>query len=826
MNNSFIKMLALGVLFAFAVQAGAVQAYHALMHKMQPDGTTLTYRLVGDERFHAFVTTDGYLLSQAANGTMHYARLDAHGQVVPTQMVAHNAAQRSAEEAGLLETIGKADFSHAYRKAAMRRSAPQRVLGGDFPTTGSIKGLILLVEFNDNQFAESHTRDVFSSAMNDEGYSGFGATGSSRDYFVSQSMGQFAPRFDVFGPIKLKKNMQYYGSNDNFGNEMNAYKMIVEACQKAHDDLNVDFSQYDYDNNGELDFVYVIYAGYAESYGASSNTIWPHASQLSLFGQSLELDGKRVERYACSGELKYTTGTQLEGIGTFCHEFSHVLGLPDMYNVYSSSSVQLGLWDVMDQGNYNNESHTPPAYSAFERASLGWLNLVELTEPAEEMTLAELTANNVAYRISTAKDNEYFVLENRQQQGWDAYQPGKGLMITHIDYDESVWNNNGVNAGVHPRVDIVEADGTQGYDYAGDLYPYAGNDMFTDYSSPGSLSWDGVPTEKGVTNIRCEDGVVKFRFMKDRLFRPVALDGSEVCATSFVANWQAVSDAASYRLNISERLTDDENPLVCDEDFSGMTEGEYPKSGLTEIGETVDTYTNLYGWYGSEVYPCGGYVRLGAYGKSGMLQTPVFDCTPYDGNVTLAFQAVSYPGKTVGYTVTVTDLTGNSAERQYSFKANKTEAAEVLHLEGLTSQSRFTFTTNNERLFINHFRLLKGNVADSEVWVAGPKAWAIDSIQGTTYTVEGLVPERTYAYTVEALSLEEQRSSLPSNEIVITTAKGSNGITVAGMCPEVVVRTEYYDLQGRRLATCRRGIVIRKTVYADSSVRIEKVMER
>lgn len=235
---------------------------------------------------------------------------------------------------------------------------------------------------------------------------------------------------------------------------------------------------------------------------------------LDNLGISCSEGGKRIDRYACSSELKYTTGTQVEGIGTFCHEFSHVLGLPDMYNTYQSNSSQLGRWDVMDQGNYNNESHTPPSMSAFERASLGWMQLEEIDTPADEMTLDEMTTSGVAYRISTADPNEYFTLENRQQVGWDAYQPGRGLMVMHITYEQSAWNGNYVNAGTYPRYDLVEADGTQGNGEASDLFPTATNNMFTDYSSPNSLSRSGVPTEKGLTNIRDNDGVISFTFIR------------------------------------------------------------------------------------------------------------------------------------------------------------------------------------------------------------------------------------------------------------------------------------------------------------------------
>ena len=198
------------------------------------------------------------------------------------------------------------------------------------------------------------------------------------------------------GPIKLKHNMAYYGANGGVNNsDIRPQDMVVEASTFAHDSLGVDFSPYDNNHDGQVDFVYVYYAGYAESYGAATYTIWPHASNLTQQGVYASFDGVVLDRYACSSELRYTTGTEIEGIGTFCHEFGHVLGLPDMYDTMYSAET-LGAWDLMCSGSYCNDSRTPPGFSAYERSTVGWMELQTIDTPADSLPLHELQASKEA----------------------------------------------------------------------------------------------------------------------------------------------------------------------------------------------------------------------------------------------------------------------------------------------------------------------------------------------------------------------------------------------------------------------------------------------
>jgi M6 family metalloprotease-like protein len=767
-------LMTMTLVSVYFVTSRAVSAYPGALHYSQPDGTVVTFFQRGDEHFHAFYSSDGYML-QFSGKSLCYVNQESDGSLTVTSVAAHDENQRTQAEMTALRNVAKPDFSKVYHSSAQLK-APRRISGSTaFPTKGNLRGLILLVNFADMSMTDEHTSALFHSEMNDSAYSQYGGTGSSRDYFISQSGGQFVPTFDVFGPIPLSHGYAYYGSNSG-GQDIRPGEMVVEACQYAHDSLGVDFTKYDFNSDGEVDFVYVIYAGYAESYGASANTIWPHAASLSNLGLSLTLDGKSVGRYACSSELKYTSGTTLEGIGTFCHEFGHVLGLPDMYNTLSTSVVELGQWDIMDQGNYNNESHTPPSYSSFERYSLGWLEYTDIDTPAYGMSLTELTTTNKAYRIRTSKDNEYFTLENRQQKGWDAYQPGKGLMVFHIDYDQSFWDNNTVNASTHPHCDLVEADNSQSTNSQNDLYPGpTKNTMLTDYSTPNMLLWDNTPVEKGLTDIRDSDGIIMFDFMHDKLHRPVLADATAVDDTSFIANWNAVDEATAYKLDVNELLPDSLKQIILEEDFSKMKDGAYPVSNNTNISETMDSYTSTSNWYGTDLYECGGYVRLGSYGVSGELDSPYFTADKL-GSLTVAVQLRSYPGKSVNYTIAVKDIDSGTNYESHRMKATKAEQNVILHIDGAAARNRLVISTEKERLFVDAIRILKGNIDSAKVWTVGPAEFVYDSIRTTSCKVTGLIAGRTYKYTVQALANDSLKSSLLSDVGYITMTNSSSAV--------------------------------------------------
>lgn len=460
----------------------------------QPDGDTLTVRAFGDQHFHWLENEQGEWVEQGEDG---YYRV----------VSSLNAEQIAA----------KREQSASYQ-GAQRAKARQEMQRIARPLNLAPRGLVILMNFADQSFTtpkdemvemingDHYVRDYSYTYRTNTYY--VHSEGSARQYFEDQSMGQYRPQFDVAGPYTASQNMRYYGSY----NDSKAYQLIIEACKLADED-GFDFSQYDCDNDGEIDFVFVIYAGYGEADGGAEYTIWPHTYWIKDGnGQRVLLDGKYLNTYACGNEIDYL-GKQHTGIGTFVHEFSHVLGLPDLYSTNNSNHKTMGEWDVMDAGPYNNSGNTPPAFSAYERFFCGWLVPGVLNHPAT-VSLEDLRTSNKAYIVTaTGESNlvgnnpnpaKFYMLENRQQRGWDEWLPGHGLLITAVNYSYNTWEGNTVNnTSSKMGVDLVEADGRASagsYGKAKDAFP-AGATEFTPYSN--------YP----ITDIRESDGRIIFNFM-------------------------------------------------------------------------------------------------------------------------------------------------------------------------------------------------------------------------------------------------------------------------------------------------------------------------
>ena len=330
--------------------------------------------------------------------------------------------------------------------------------------------LLILVEFSDQNFMQNNTQFAFDSLANSHNYSYNGATGSCKQYFTDQSNGKYVPCFDVVGPVKLPQTMAYYGTDTYSGNGDDRYvfDFVLDACLGA-DKIGVDFTRYDNNNDGIVDFVYIIYAGVGQADGGPATTIWPHAwdlkatlyygnhNQNTYYANSAtdyylpQIDGKTLNHYACSNELKNSNKART-GIGTICHEFSHVLGLPDYYLTTGSPSVQQretpGAWSLMGYGNYLNNGNTPPNFSVYDKYYLGWLEPEALAQskfleiPADGTTTFMIARNEKHVAEGAYRTDTVYYLENRQQEGWDAYLPGHGMLIWRVIFNENDWLNN------------------------------------------------------------------------------------------------------------------------------------------------------------------------------------------------------------------------------------------------------------------------------------------------------------------------------------------------------------------------------------------------
>lgn len=481
---SLVTALFIGVSGALAVVAKP-----GFLEVRQPDGTIITIRMDGGPKGHNIYNADDQIMRIDESGFYVVADDDYKQKVVQKRDARLNADPNDKRRANGL-------------------------MSNPFPSTGYQKSLVILVEFPDVRFTIDNPQEHYEKMLNGDTFSDYGSTGSARQYFLENSGNKFDISFDIIGPVLLDKNSDYYGENDYWGEDKRAYEVVIDACNKLAQE-NFDFSIYDKNDDGEIDNVYVFYAGYGEADGGGPSTIWPHSWEMTDAGVHIEYNGLKLNHYACSNELQYYPDSRFmpDGIGTFCHEFCHVMGLPDIYSTIGGGAFTPESWTLLDSGSYNNLSRTPPYLSSFERYAFNWLEPNDITL-ADIVTLRPIGESNEAYIIHTDKANEYFILENRQQRGWDEFLPHHGMLVWHIDYNETVWNKNTVNVNPrHQYVDIVEADGIpSNWTRDGDVFPglYEKTEL-TASTTPGLISWSGKPVDVSIRNIEEDnDGNIHF----------------------------------------------------------------------------------------------------------------------------------------------------------------------------------------------------------------------------------------------------------------------------------------------------------------------------
>jgi len=623
------KILSLLVLALMAVSASAIPAKRVVKTVTQADGTTLQVVLQGDETFHFMSTTDGLPIVMGQSGSYEYANVYA-GKLVPSNCVAHNAPARGADEVSFLAANAEqlqlgVKTLHA-QKAAKRQaqrvsaegSGAKKMAAKKVSYTGTKKGLVILVNFSDKKMSASDPQVAFDNQFNQKGYSKNKHIGSVQDYYYDQSYGQFTLEFDVVGPYTLSKKMAYYGTNDSDGNDQYAGTMVAEACQMAAGD--VDYADYDWDGDGYVDQVYVIYAGYGEAQGASENTIWPHEWQLqySDYGKILTLDGKKIDTYACSNELAGTTGTQIDGIGTACHEFCHCLGLPDFYDT-NYKAFGMDAWDLMDYGAYNGpdgyEGSVPAAFTSYERMFAGWITPTVLSEGCEVTDMEPITTKGSDTYIiyNDNNEDEYYLLENHQQKSWDAYAGGHGLLVLHVDYDENVWYANEVNnTKTHQRMTIIAADNKYtSATLSGDPFPgTSSKTALTNSTTPAATLYNANTDGKKYLNKPIEEitesnGLISFVFNGGTpVEAPVAYEATDLSMTddgnSFTAHWSTVSGAESYILQLNE-VNDNAAQVVVSQDFMDVFDDEKSYMSGSCDGD-LDDLLDTTGWTGHKIF--------------------------------------------------------------------------------------------------------------------------------------------------------------------------------------------------------------------------------
>lgn len=512
--------LMLSMLFAFGAAANAVPAKKLQKVITLTNGTQVSVELRGDEYLSWWEGTDGTAYRATADENVFEA-FDLEAQKPAA------AARRARAEQGRVARLARVKNSLKGADDKMRG------LGGDHITyKGVKKGLVVLVDFKNKKFADGHDLEYYKNVINGKDFSDEeeGYVGSVRDYFLAQSNGQFELDFDVVGPVTMSKNYGYYGGDGAYQKDEKVYEMIKEACDGIQDKVNL--KDYDWDGDGEADQVFFLYAGLGQASGGSAGTVWPHESELRYWPCGvLSYSTGKINTYACANELQPETQGSSRyisaGIGTICHEFSHCLGFADMYDTTGSGGYGMSVFDVMDQGSYNGNGFVPCNYTAFERIYAGWVEAIELESPATVKDMKSVSDYGRPFIMYNYKNtNEYFLMENRQNTGWDKGLYGSnGLLIVHVNYVPSRWANNSVNAS-NEKIQcctVVNADGSREntqYSLQGDLYPYevkgvTMNDEFTDESEPAAKLYTknsdnsyalGIP----ITQIKRSKGSVSF----------------------------------------------------------------------------------------------------------------------------------------------------------------------------------------------------------------------------------------------------------------------------------------------------------------------------
>lgn len=512
--------LMLSMLFAFGIAANAVPAKKLQKVITLTNGTQVSVELRGDEYLSWWEGTDGTAYRATADENVFEA-FDLEAQKPAA------AARRARTEQGRVARLARVKNSLKGADDKMRG------LGGDHITyKGVKKGLVVLVDFKNKKFADGHDLEYYKNVINGKDFSDEeeGYVGSVRDYFLAQSNGQFELDFDVVGPVTMSKNYGYYGNDGAYQKDEKVYEMIKEASDAIQDKVNL--KDYDWDGDGEADQVFFLYAGLGQASGGSAGTIWPHESELRYWPCGvLSYSTGKINTYACANELQPETQGSSRyisaGIGTICHEFSHCLGFADMYDTTGGGGYGMSVFDVMDQGSYNGNGFVPCNYTAFERIYAGWVEPIELIDPATVKDMKSVSDYGRPFIMYNYKNtNEYFLLENRQNTGWDKGLYGSnGLLIVHVNYVPSRWANNSVNSSAEKIqcCTVVNADGSREntqYSLQGDLYPYevkgvTMNDEFTDYSEPAAKLYNknsdnsyalGIP----ITKIKRSKGSVSF----------------------------------------------------------------------------------------------------------------------------------------------------------------------------------------------------------------------------------------------------------------------------------------------------------------------------
>lgn len=739
------------------------------------DGTEVRAQLVGDEFGACWRGVDG----------KNYVKSGDSFVILNSEI----AKRSNARKEMALKSRAKRLKANVTRRAAGNRSA----------LTGDKKGLIILVNFKNTKFqtSDAETQALYNNVANTQGYSDDnGFSGSVADYFKDQSRGVFNLTFDVVGPVTVSRNAAYYGENDaQTKQDKRPAEMVIEAVNLAKSKVN-NWQQYDWDNDGEVDQVMIIYAGEGEASGGAEATIWPHEYSLAAakyYGEGtgpVTVDNNlKVNTYAVANEgmveqSLFGESFTYMGIGTICHEFSHCLGLMDMYDTAYGGNFGMDAWSLMDQGSYNNNGFTPANYTSFEKQQIGWITPKELTTATTVTALQALADADDFYRITNkGNENEYYLLENRQQKGWDQYVPSSGLLVLHVDYDDEIWawnlantNNSDASEGVlndHQRCTIFHADGKEksaelyaklsdlvtayeneqdddkadaiyeeyekvsgelDKDLQNDVFPIGSTEL-SNTTTPRAFTYNANSDGRKLMNIKISeitqnaDGTIAFNFAPDNSGTEEG-DNTEYSNIDDPVTPPSVEGALFY-----------ESFDQCD--GTGGNDGTF--SG--NVGTASKFKTDNSGWTanGDKYYGCDRCAKFGTSSVKGEVTSPSF---AVDGTGTMTFMAA--PFGTDGTTLNLSVSNGTISPATVTMKAG--EFTNFTATITATGNVKVTFTPA-KRLFLD------------EVLVVDPNATGIQTVS----SYKGMTTNRIY--TLDGRYVGTDPNLLPRGLYIINGKK-------------------------------------------------------
>lgn len=786
---------------------------------------------------------DGSVIELTMYGDEHYSFYkDATG--APFQIVNGLAKKITPEEVTTTWTERKK--ANLNRGTVNSRRA-NRIGEPSKSTTGTHKGLVILLEFKDVKFSVPNVKETYQRVFNEPGYNEEGMAGSVRDYFLKQSYKQLTIDFDVVGPYTAEYDLEHYGApvmenGEEKKHDKDAQLAMSEAVLHAISEPSLNFADYDWDGDGEVDQVFIVFAGYSQAQGADANCIWPHESNLKGWGYNLagkDNNGNDVAigTYGCASELMNASGKDMDGIGTACHEFSHCLGLPDMYDTDYSGGYGMSVWDVMDSGSYLDNSRTPSGYTSYERWFSGWMKpkeIKDLTHITKMKPLATEPEAYVLYNDAMEKSikGEYYLLENRQPVDFDAKLYGHGLLILHVDYKKSVWETNTVNDNPdHQRLTVIPADNNltrKGWE--GDPWPgTADNTQLTNYSVPAATLFnenvDGqLFMSKRIDNITedMENNTISFVACRSEISAP-AIDKvtEKVEGNSVTITWPKVKGAEGYEVEWTAKDKAPSTPddaLLIEYDLAKF-EG---KETYTPIDGKLDDY-GLKNWTGDNIFITPQKMRFGTSTTKGELYSPWW-YTPSSTHATLVL-GTNIVKKSVKGTVSYFDGDVDvDGERVINIEEVGVADFEVtgdqklvVHLQNMNKAAYRFFITPNDQMYLNYIAIYDGIWTAKQLGLGAAsqvsrRASTTDLRQTTTnsITFKDLDAKKVYFYRIRSLQKEgssfvwfewsnEKSFDLEATGIQSISTKVDNDNSV-----------RYFNLQGQEVNGTVKGLVIRK----------------